>query len=319
MSALPDVLESARWVVDQAASVTLDAEAARRWARTVTAADFEAHPEPIELAWTGDSQRGANLTLLLDCLNFCFWSGEPWSVEFRGRTWTRTYAMYAGVLRAVEEDPAWLHAEQWVAASLDDLARVFRGQGQIPLLSERLAVLHETGRCLLDPFNGSFLAAVDAAGRDARSLAYLLAERFPSFRDAPAYRSRTIALLKRAQICASDLHQLWRRCGHPGLVGLERLTVFADYRLPQYLRHIGVLVPTDGLAGAIEAGRLIPPGSEPEVELRAATIAGAEMLREALAERGLRVDACRLDYVLWARSHDPEVIIPHHHTRTIYY
>jgi hypothetical protein len=227
--------------------------------------------------------------------------------------------MYAGILRAVEQDANWLTPQRWQAADADDVAHLFRGQGCIPLPDRRREVLNETGRCLMDHFAGRFATAVEQVQADARALAYMLAEVFPSFTDAPPYQGRTVAILKRAQICAADLHHLWTRLGHGGLEGMDRLTVFADYRLPQYLRHVGVIGLAPELAAAVEARREIPAGSDEEIELRCATVVGADRLRRSLEERGVAIPAWRLDYVLWERSHDPSVLIPHHRTATIYY
>ena len=319
LSSLPGVMESCQGVVERARFVAIDREAARRWAESCPADALEMPTVPDELQFSGSREDCANLILLLDCLNFCFWPGQPWSVEFRGRTWRRTYAMYAAVLRAVEQDAAWLTPRRWAQASAQAVGHLFRGQGRIPLLDKRHQVLNETGRCLLTHFDGQFARAVERVGRDAGDLACLLADLFPSFRDVPRYRGRTVALLKRAQICAADLHHAWTRCGYDGLEGMDRLTVFADYRLPQYLRHLGVLALAPELARRIDSLLEIPAGSPEEVELRAATVIAADVLRTYLAERRLHLPAWHLDYVLWERSHDPEVNVPHHRTRTIYY
>ncbi len=319
MSPLPDVLESSRFVMQSAASVSIDGQAARRWAAAQPAEAFTTPSAPVELLFNGSPRDSANLILLLDCLNFCFWSDEPWSVDFRGRTWTRTYAMYAGVMRAIEQDAVWLTPERWADASRSDLAELFAGRGRIPLLEERQEVLTETGQCLMESFHGQFVNAVEEAGRQARGLAYLLAERFPSFRDVADYNGRAVAILKRAQICAADLHECWKRQGYEGLTGVEELTVFADYRLPQYLRHVGIMGLATDLAAKIDGNVELPAGSDEEIELRAATIVAADLLLQALRDRSLKLNACRLDFALWQRSHDPEVTVPHHRTRTIYY
>jgi len=319
MTGLPDVLESCRRVVERAGSLRLDTRGAGAWAAAQEPGSLLPPAGPPELSIEEPPEPCANLVLLLDCLNFCFWSDEPWSVEFRGRTWTRTFALYAGVLRAVESDRTWLTAERWAGATEADLAGIFRGRGRIPRLRQRREVLNETGRCLLERFGGRFATAVERAGRRARPLALLLAGEFPSFADAPTHRGQTVALLKRAQLCAADLHHAWTGRGDEGLAGLDELTVFADYRLPQYLRHIGVIRLESTLAARIDAGEEIPAGCEQEVELRAATVVGGDLLRRALAEVGHAIPAWRLDYVLWERSHDPDITIPHHRTRTIYY
>jgi hypothetical protein len=316
MQDIPDVLESAEFVMAHASAVRINRAALRAWTRSQDPARLPRPATPPELQYAGPAGAAANVCLLLDCLNFCFWSPRPWSVAFRGQTWTRTYAMYAGVLRAIERDATWLKAERWAAAEARDVAEMFAGEGEIPLAAERRAVLNETGRCLAEHFAGEFAEAVARADGQARRLAYLLAEFFPSFRDVAPYRGRTVAFLKRAQICASDLHHLWRRGGGAGLQGTEALTVFADYRLPQYLRQIGIIEVTPELAARIEREEELPAGEAEEVELRAATIVAAERMCQ---EWGGTVPACTLDYVLWLRSHDADVTLKHHRTRTVYY
>jgi hypothetical protein len=316
MSQIPDVAASARYVVERARWVRVDEDAARTWAGAQRIEELEAPFLPPELRFRGDRGPSANLTLLLSSLNFCFWSEEPWSVEFRGKTWTRTYAMYASVLRGIEEDASWLTARRWAAADRRTVAHLFRGKGRIPFLENRQRVLAETGRRLMDRFEGRFANAVEEAGGDARGLAYLLADEFPSFRDTARYGGREIALLKRAQICAADLHHTWRSHGHAGLNGMDKLTVFADYRLPQFLRHVGIVRLEEEFARRIERRERIPAGSPEEVELRCATIVAGEVLREAF---GGRVPAWHLDFVLWSRSHEAAVKIEHHRTRTFYY
>jgi hypothetical protein len=131
-----------------------------------------------------------------------------------------------------------------------------------------------------------------------------------------AYQGREIALLKRAQICATDLHCVWEQHGDPGLVGMDELTVFADYRLPQYLRHVGIIELQPELAARIERRAELVAGALEEIELRAATIWAGEIIRRTL---GGAVPAWKIDFLLWQRSHDPDVRVEHHRTRTVLY
>lgn len=316
MTTIPDVLESAEYVVRRARLVRIDEGRARAWAATRGASGFPAPEHPAELTFGGDCDASAHVCLLMDCLNFCFWGDEPWSVEYRGKTWTRTYAMFASVLRAIEHDETWLSAQQWASADEAEVGALFRGTGQIPLRAERRAVLNETGRVLAERFGGRFESIAEQAGRDARALACLLAESFPSFRDVATYDGQPVAFLKRAQLCAADVDRLWRRCGAGGLDGMEKLTAFADYRLPQYLRHVGILVLDPQLTDRIERRDELAAGSAEEVELRAATVWASELIRQAL---GGAVPVWKIDFLLWKHSHDPEVTSAHHRTRTVYY
>ena len=311
---LPDILESCSWVVARARQVDIDDDALRKHAARINGNALVDPRLPEALRIQASREACANFVLLSDCLNFCFWSDAVWTVTFAGREWTRTFAMLAGLARAVQADESWLQAQRWVDAREADVEKVFSGVGQIPLLGERVEVLHETGAVLLAKYDGSLVNLVEEARGDAPTVARLLARDFSSFRDVARYDGEPVAFLKRAQICAADLASQWSTEKHGTLAGLDELTVFADYRLPQLFRHWGILKPADALADRIDSLEEIPAGSAEEIELRAATICIGDRLA-----RAMHAPAWRLDYFLWERSHDPDVAVPHHRTRTIFY
>ncbi|HUN80363.1 MAG TPA: queuosine salvage family protein, partial [Phycisphaerae bacterium] len=145
------------------------------------------------------------------------------------------------------------------------------------------------------------------------------------FRDVARYKGRPVYFMKRAQICALDLAMAFQTHDHPPLAGLEELTAFADYRVPQALRHLGILTLTNELAQKIDSDQEIEAESEAEIELRAATIHAVERMKAALAgsrsafSGGGKVPAWQIDWYLWALSHRPEIQEKHHRTRTVYY
>ena len=116
-----------------------------------------------------------------------------------------------------------------------------------------------------------------------------------------------------------DLSLGWSRRGVGGLERLGELTAFADYRMPQILRHCGILTLSPTLADAIEARRELPAGSREEIELRAATVQAVEAMRAALARQGRAAPSWRIDFDLWLASHSSDIRIDHHRTRTICY
>jgi hypothetical protein len=316
---IPEVLASCRWVMDRARHLRIDSGAVTRFAQRLVSEPASA---PDELTLRGPRDDVANFILITDALNFCFWADpslKPWRVEFRGRSWTRTQAMMAGMLRAVEQDRDWLSAQRWADATDDDVAGLFAGTGCIPLARQRRDVLRETGAILAERSAGQFSRLVDAAEGDALALTYRLAETFPSFRDVAKYAGEPVAFLKRAQICAADLHRAWQANGLAGLGGMEALTVFADYRLPQLFRHAGMLVVSDELAERIGRGEQLAAGGTEEVELRAATVVIGADLCAVLGELGHPRAAWEIDYELWVRAKQPRVTVPHHRTVTWYY
>ena len=316
---IPDILESASSVVRRAKHVLIDPEAVRRWAGWFAAQPFEQPDEDPDLLFRGPPDQGANYVLLIDALNFCFWSDVPWEIVYQGRTWTRTLAMMAGVRRSVENDASWLTADRWAAATRADVNEMFAGRGSIPLPDRRVDILVETGTILRDRFGGQFEEVVNLAQRRANRLAYLLSDCFPSFRDVAVYDGKPVAFLKRAQICAADLHRVWAANGHQGLRDLDRLTVFADYRLPQLFRHEGMLHLARNLGERVDRGDIIEAGSQEEIEIRAATVVVGQLLCDELRALGRTVAPWKLDYDLWLRARSPKVTVPHHRAITHFY
>lgn len=97
--------------------------------------------------------------------------------------------------------------------------------------------------------------------------------------------------------------------------------MFADYRIPQILLHVGVLEYTSELMKKVENKDLIPFGSEEESEIRAATVIAVEMIRDQLfAKKGVKLLAVEIDWLLWNWGEQvKEEIKPHHRTLTVFY
>ncbi len=212
--------------------------------------------------------------------------------------------------------------------SSEDLAHIFRGvppengdsPAMIPLFEQRLANAHEVGNVLLERYDGQFAHVIEEAGRSAVKLALLLAEAFPSFHDVASYRKREVRLLKRAQICAADLYGAFGGKLWGALTDLDQLTIFADYKLPQILRHFGVLEYHPELAERIDKLELLEPGGEEEVEIRAATVWACELLRQIMTMAGVQsITAAEIDQQLWLLSQNITSMRPYHRVRTMYY
>lgn len=324
MQAHPDplgVLESARAVVTQARQVAIHHEAVARLAERLV------RQPPGPPAWDRDLHffdggvRTVNYLLVLDALNFSFWGdpGSRWEIEFHGRTLSGYGALAGALTRAVEQGvPVWDAA---FLADLDEvtLADLLRGSGEVPLFAERLAVARETGVVLLNHYHGWFHHGVEAAGASAIALVRQVLDDFPSFRDEAGYHGQSVRFYKRAQILCADVYGsfLGRSWGH--FADLDQLTVFADYKLPQVLREVGVLEYGPDLADRVDRLQVLPYGSEGEVEIRAATVWACELVRQELAVRGQTLPAYRLDWYLWDLSQTFPMTHPHHRTRSIYY
>lgn len=248
--------------------------------------------------FSGEPRRTAAYLLVVDTTNFCFWGGE-------GGYWQLAEAIRDAFLAG---EPLW------DASRLAGLERsqLERHLGGMTLLDERLAALRELGAVARDRFGGELTRLI---GATAVETARTLAARLSSFADFAAYDGRRVPLLKRAQIAAADLHA----AGAARFPDVGELTCFADYKLPQVLRHLGALRYSDGLAHRVDGWQELLPGEPAEVEIRAATVVAVERLRDSLAEGGRSLMAVEVDWMLWALSQEIFPMRPHHRVRTIFY
>ncbi|MBX3397043.1 MAG: queuosine salvage family protein [Phycisphaerae bacterium] len=314
------VLHSTRAVMESAQHVSIDDSAIRTWAEKLRPGALVPSGHGLLDHVPGTREQIANFILLVDALNFCFWSPDPIRIIWRGTTYERYNAMFVSLMLAARSDPRWFDPRYWQVVPTEEIRQVLSGSGQLLLLPQRERIIRDTGRVLLDRFDGQFSAAVASVGERAWPLAVLLMTNFDSFRDVANYRGKPVYFMKRAQICALDLSSTWERKGHGPLDGLEELTAFADYRVPQALRHLGILRLNDDLARIIDQNESeLDENCEQEIEIRAATIQAVDRMVTAVNRGGGRTTAWEIDWYLWELSHHESVTARHHRTRTIYY
>lgn len=312
MALLPvDLLGPCARVVAQTSWIDIDQVGVEALADRV-AAD---RPEPpgwdAPLMFQGPDEQVAAWLLAYNAVNFSYYpepGDAPWYPVVDGTEVGRDDAAL-GVMAAFAQalrdgvplgDGAWL-------AELDDLDRVLPtapGAGPLPLRHERLRGLREMGRAWQRA--GGPLELV--AGSSATAVVERLVHECPTWDDRRTWRGELIPFRKRAQLCVAMLHE---RLGT--YRDIDRLTVFADYRLPQILRGAGVLLLHEGLAARIDAGEPIPYDSAAETSLRAATVVAGERLRRALEERGVELEAVVVDYWLWSTAVADQGDLPAHH------
>ena len=327
------VLSTTLWVVEHASHVWINKEQVEH-VSPLLLSHYSPTPEPVwyeRFHYYDGTERTVNWLLVLDALNFCFWGEKGkhrWRIDYQGEILDGYWAEAASLTRAVEEGFALWDADYLSSTSREDLAYMFRpvrdadgSAGEmIPLFDARLAHVHDVGRVLKERYDGQFAHLIEQAKGSAINLALLLAQEFPSFRDIAVYRGSDIRFLKRAQICVADLYGAFGGKRWGAFTDLDQLTIFADYKLPQVLRHHGVLEYAPELAQHIDNQELLQPGGEEEVELRAATIWACELLRREMScLSGQTITAVELDQLLWFLGQNAAEMRPYHRSRTIYY
>ena len=127
----------------------------------------------------------------------------------------------------------------------------------------------------------SITSLVAAADGSAARLVNLLAADFPCFRDEHAFpgRSRPVRFLKRAQIFVADLWACFQGESYGSFRDIDKITMFADYRVPQILISFGALYCSPSVATAIKDKQLLQSGGSWEVQLRGAPRAAEQIGR----------------------------------------
>jgi hypothetical protein len=114
--------------------------------------------------------------------------------------------------------------------------------------------------------------------------------------------------------------------------------MFADYRVPQILHHMRILVYPPALIAMLCKGVMLEPGSREELSIRAGSVVAVERvraeiikLRDGDEERGGGVSSVLIDFYLWDLAKRVESgveviegietakMVPAHRTRSIWY
>jgi hypothetical protein len=300
------------------------------------------HPERLEIAvmeW-GDSLAGQTTwhhpchyfdgteqtlrwIFVLDVLNHCFWPdvGQPtWTVTYGGEDHSGYWGLAVSLKQALGRgfpitDPQYL-AELPHA----DLREIFSGAVEIPLFEARLANLREAGQVLLSRWRGDLIHLLEATRGSAVQTVQQVVASFPSFQDEAQYRGQTVFFWKRAQLFVADVHAAFSGKGWGKFDDIAALTAFADYKLPQVLRELGILSYHPDLARRVDLRQNLTPGGEEEIEIRAITLWAVEALKRTFDLSGKRVTGAWVDQWLWQLGQlEPFRKKPYHRCRTIYY
>lgn len=249
-------------------------------------------------------ERLALYILCIDAINFCFWPLPGYEYDRLAVTLT---AM-AEADHALQEQDLSQVASDFVMspsnlAQLEEktLAHLFQKHASDsevrlstpPNLESRCNLLVQVGKVLLKDFCGSAWNMIEAADGSAVRLVQIIFDHLEGFRDLSD--NQDVFFLKRAQICVGD----WNAALELNLEDIDELTTFADYRVPQILRHHGWLTYSPALSESIDQEHEIERNSNEELSIRAATVVAVEELTRILNQRGGQWNDVRVDWYLW--------------------
>lgn len=258
--------------------------------------------------------------LVFNAINYCYFDQDR--ERFRDGNLTGSSLACTRLTEAWDDikNPVFL-------ANMDEnylLSELFRAECPISLVKERTESLREVGRFLNENVDFTFEKLFKKYKRNAYYVSQALPTHLPTWRDP---------FFKRAQLFVGMVYGRFQDSEDLPIAehSLSDLTVFADYRLPESLIRMGILRPSASLRDSLHEREFIGSGSRRELELRAATIIGADALTEALnkySEFEGSVNSLHTDFLLWSttrrRDEVPEGVFietdaTHHFTLTTDY
>jgi hypothetical protein len=318
-----EVLATTKTVAEKSRHLRINHEALREFSQELVKGGLPLPSWDVEHHFKGTDEETIAYFLAVDTVNFCFWPplGEKkWEISYKGKTYSGYYGLAVSLKRALESGVPLTDASFLDSLTLKPLRDVLAGTGVLQLVEERLRNLREVGRVLLDKYNGRASDLVAAAGGSTIELVRRLAADFSSFRDQATYHGQEVFFYKRAQLFASDLHGALSGKGLGSFRDMKELTAFADYKLPQVLRHVGVFEYASGLAEKVDHMNHVDPGCEEEVEIRASTIWAVDLIRQEMKRLGKDTRASEIDWLLWNLGQDDSYRAkPYHRTVTTFY
>ncbi len=316
---LEKVKQSTKYVVENSKEVKINQKNLKRIARIIKT---KKPPKPDKELFSGIPENElVQFLFVLDSLNFCFWpekGKKKWKVFYKKKYFSGFFAFALALKKAFFKYPI-LDSNYLQSISLSDLKNIFKGQGEIPLLKERQKIIQQNARILNIKYKGRAEHILEKSNRDVEKFIETLIKDFPSFQDTAFYKGKKIYFLKRAQILAADIYEVLKEKGLKSFKNQDKLTCFADYRIPQILNNFGVLEYSKKLTEKIKNKKLIPKFSKEEIEIRANCIWAVEYIKEELKQARKSFCSYEIDEILWGMSKKLKLKIPHHRTKTIYY
>ncbi len=291
---------------------------------------YEEFPKPtgaMLFDFGNDSDFLIDLQMVTNTLNFAFTNfdtGIKFQTQYQGINYSDSEAMMACFHRVHNEGMPFFDGNFLADISLADLQKVFDGNIEIPMIQERLEILHSVGKVLSEKYQGKFHNFV----RDCEPKLYAngngllerLVKEFPRFEDVSEYNGRRVEIYKLAQLGIWGMHLTLMPRNAWALKDASMLTAFADYIVPVGLRVTGIFEYAEELEEQINTLQEVKRDSQAEIEIRALSLYSIAKLTEEINNRRSELTPLlmpQVDFRFWKSYHATHW--PHHLTKTIMY
>lgn len=262
-----------------------------------------------------DTDNLINLLLIYDSINFSFWGDPKWTITSENNSLDGSIALFDLVFRLFEKKDSKTVFEYLNNMTLEEFKLFLKGNIDIPLVEERYNIIKEVTNTVIQKMDGNFYNKIKNINNDIELFNFIITS-FNSFADERTYENKTIYFYKRAQLLTSDiLHMLEEKENIK--VNYTNLLGCADYKIPQVLNSLDILIYDEELSGILENRIEIKENSVYEVEIRSATIVVINDIYNNINKVISRID---INDFVWLKSQDKAKINKFYHlTRTTSY
>ena len=237
--------------------------------------------------------------------DYCFWGDNKWSIETSDGVLDGTYAIMYLILKRMQSKKSFNMTKK-------EFKEFLKGNNEIPLLDDRYKNL-----CIMNEYlkGRNFYDLIKDKKKDSELLVYLT-QNLPYLKDVSIYQGESIYFYKRAQLMVSDILHI-REYIEKVDVDYANLMGCADYKIPQVLNNLGVLIYSKDLDNKIMARHELKENSEEEIEIRACDLVVIDYIYQKLNGKISRMD---INDYLWLLGQDKKKITkPYHRTLTSHY
>jgi len=245
-------------------------------------------------------------------------------IDYAGEHHSDSDAMFACLKRAMDNDVPVLDGKFLAKLSRDDMAKIFAGNIEMPMLNEKLELFHQVGGILAEKYDGHFHKFIKSCSPklydNGKGLVERLAAEFPRFNDVSEYDGHSIKIYKLTQLGYWQLYSGLHGTGAFQLEDPHKMTAFADYIVPVGLRLMGITSYSADLEKAINTYQMITRDSKWEIEIRAHCLYATALLTDEINKirpAGQQIIIPQIDARFWTHFHTTDW--PHHLTKTIMY
>ena len=319
------VLSSLNPVIENLQTINLNLDQIMNVADWIAYEDF---PPPEQNISKNNPDEFIRTTMLINTLNFAFTdfeSSTKYEIIREGKVLSDSEAMFVQIQEAISSGVQLYNGN--VLSDLDDkqLKNIFKGNIEMPMMSERLDILLNVGAKLADDYEGDWMNFINAGPKklydNGEGLIERLTSEFPRFDDTSQYAEKyNVHFYKLAQLAFWGIHAELVGTGDFYIEDMQSMSAFADYIVPVALEVMKIVEYSEELRNKITNGEIIARDSLEEIEIRSTSLYITAKLTEEInkrrpAEKSIIIP--QLDYRLWKQYHATHR--PHHLTITTMY